>query len=142
MGTDDIRRRGEPERARVQAVETVFAVDDAAMFAAFVRLAADADGRIGGAFGHEGVLLLRRQLLHADAVQFIFVENVENTRDACLPVVGRLVAARAEVEGADADAVGFFRNVFVKNDFLDDGRRWRLRFRFLRLVQVQLLLLQ
>ena len=92
--------------------------------------ASDADGRVCGGFGHQGVFLLRCQFLHANGVQFIFFKNGVDAGNACLPVIWRLVAARADVEGADADAVGFFRNVFVKNDFLDDGRRWRLRFRF------------
>ena len=93
------------------------------MLSAFVRLAPDADGRIGGAFGHQGVLLLRRQFLHADGIQFIFVENVENTRDACLPVVGRLVAARADVEGAGIKKLARYQQYFTVKEVVERVKR-------------------
>ena len=114
MGADDIGRRGKPERACIKAVEAVFSVYDAVMFALFVRLAADADGGVVRGFRHQGVLLLCGQFLHADGIQFVFLENGENAGDACLPVVGGFVAACADVEGADSDGVRVLWNSLVE----------------------------
>ena len=95
--------------AVVEAVETVFTVEDAAIFATQVRIAADADGRIDAAIAEQGFFLFFHELLHADGVHFVFLHHVEHARDAGPPVVRWRILRRTDVEGGDAEDGVFLR---------------------------------